>query len=293
MDAVRPWELSDFLERLGTVSLSAVIASMLALRAAGPALKRQIPLHCRRIFSFPSFQSGPETFHETRVLPCVKVLSNSDVCSLHRDRYSQKELYAVVADVASYPTFIPFCTSSRIDKQALERAMQGRTVVEAQLSVGFMNFTEKYTSIVTCEPFKSVQVGCVPKGTSSDAQVFLGRCGFVDSAFQDACYGMALPTSTKQPPVDPGFIQHRIRIRKHSPCCGVVCFLWQGLGHDDQGVRRAVSGGVRISDLTGFFNFCTDTYHNRLGFVRVWAPRRGEWRIPDGESELESYPGDL
>ena len=136
---------------------------MLALRAAGPALKRHAPAQCRRIFSFPSFQSGPEKFHESRVLPCVKVSTNSDVCSSRHDRYSQKELYAVVADVASYPKFIPFCTNSRIDKQAFERAMQGRTVVEAQLSVGFMNFTEQYTSIVTCEPFKSVQVICTPK----------------------------------------------------------------------------------------------------------------------------------
>jgi len=77
-------------------------------------------------------------------------------------RYNERELYAVVADVASYPKFIPFCTGSRIDPLALGRAMQGKTVVDAELTVGFLSFKESYVSSVTCIPFKSVQVrSCV------------------------------------------------------------------------------------------------------------------------------------
>ena len=64
----------------------------------------------------------------------------------------------MVADVASYPQFIPFCTGSRIDRSAFGRAMQEKTEVEAELTVGFLNFKESYVSIVTCIPFKSVQV---------------------------------------------------------------------------------------------------------------------------------------
>lgn len=40
--------------------------------------------------------------------------------------------------------------------------MQEKTVVDAELTVGFLNFKESYTSIVTAIPFKSVEV-CVWK----------------------------------------------------------------------------------------------------------------------------------
>ncbi|CAA7259728.1 unnamed protein product [Cyclocybe aegerita] len=108
--------------------------------SAGSALRR------RTLFSLPSlpplspFDSRPQTYHEQRLFP-----------------YKEKELYAVVADVASYPKFIPFCTGSRTDRSALEQAMREKTVVDAELTVGFLNFTESYTSVVTSIPFKSVQ----------------------------------------------------------------------------------------------------------------------------------------
>ena len=66
-------------------------------------------------------------------------------------------MYAVVADVASYPKFVPFCVASRIDASALSRAMQEKTVVDAELTVGFMSFKESYVSNVTCTPYESVQ----------------------------------------------------------------------------------------------------------------------------------------
>ncbi|KAF8913863.1 dehydrase and lipid transport-domain-containing protein [Gymnopilus junonius] len=101
----------------------------------------------RSLFSFPSFPVPPfgigskaQNYYEEKIFP-----------------YTDKELYAVVADVASYPQFIPFCTGSRIDKSALGRAMQEKTAVDAELTVGFLNFKESYVSTVTCIPFKSVQ----------------------------------------------------------------------------------------------------------------------------------------
>lgn len=36
--------------------------------------------------------------------------------------------------------------------------MQEKTVVDAELTVGFLNFRESYVSVVTCIPFKSVEV---------------------------------------------------------------------------------------------------------------------------------------
>jgi len=90
--------------------------------------------------SIPRFESKSHSYHEERIFP-----------------YKGKELYAVVADVASYPQFIPFCTGSRIASSALVGAMQEKTEVDAELMVGFLSFKESYVSRVTCVPFKSVQ----------------------------------------------------------------------------------------------------------------------------------------
>ncbi|KJA30041.1 hypothetical protein HYPSUDRAFT_125978 [Hypholoma sublateritium FD-334 SS-4] len=119
---------------------------LLSRIARGPLRSIPRPLH-RTLFSLPNLPSIPnflsqsQTFNEKRLFP-----------------YNAKELYAVVADVASYPQFIPFCTGSRIDDGALKKAMIGKTVVDAELTVGFMSFKESYVSTVTCVPFKSVQV---------------------------------------------------------------------------------------------------------------------------------------
>jgi coenzyme Q-binding protein COQ10 len=76
-------------------------------------------------------------------------------------RGTQKELYAVVADVQSYPHFLPFCTSARIISSVSKPTSNPDISIkcmEAELSVGFMGFTESYTSEVTCTPYESVQV---------------------------------------------------------------------------------------------------------------------------------------
>jgi len=90
--------------------------------------------------SFSPFESKVETYNEQKIFP-----------------YKPRELYAVVSDIASYPQFIPFCIDSRIDLSAHRKAMQGKTVVDAELTIGFSNFKESYVSIVTCTPFKSVE----------------------------------------------------------------------------------------------------------------------------------------
>ena len=107
--------------------------------------------------SFPGFESKKQNYREERVFQCVTPFHQLHFLKVDGS-YKEKELYAVVADVASYPQFIPFCTGSRIASCALERAMQEKTEVDAELSVGFLNFKESYVSRVTCVPFKSVQV---------------------------------------------------------------------------------------------------------------------------------------
>ncbi|KAF7332156.1 hypothetical protein MKEN_00096600 [Mycena kentingensis (nom. inval.)] len=79
-----------------------------------------------------------DTFHEEKRLP-----------------YTREQLYNVVSDVASYRHFIPFCTDSRVlsstDKSTAPRILQG------QLTVQFLAFTETYVSRVTCVPLESVE----------------------------------------------------------------------------------------------------------------------------------------
>ncbi|KAH0587523.1 Coenzyme Q-binding protein COQ10 like protein, mitochondrial [Termitomyces sp. J132] len=102
----------------------------------------------RTFFSLPNlsdiapWNSQPHKYHERKILP-----------------YDQKELYAVVSDVGSYHQFVPFCTGSRIvtplHRQSPERHIQG--TMEAELTVGFLTFTESYVSQVTCKPYESVE----------------------------------------------------------------------------------------------------------------------------------------
>lgn len=92
----------------------------------------------RTLFSLPSFPpSGEQTYHEQKIFP-----------------YKRSELYAIVSDVSSYPQFIPYCTGSRILHKATH---DGSTIMDAELTVGFMAFQESYVSKVTCTPFSSVE----------------------------------------------------------------------------------------------------------------------------------------
>ncbi|KAF9226516.1 hypothetical protein BS17DRAFT_697344 [Gyrodon lividus] len=82
-------------------------------------------------------ESETQTYHERKIFP-----------------YRRSDLYKIVADVASYPAFVPHCTASRI----LERktCQGGVTVMDAELTVDFLAFKESYVSKVTCKPLESV-----------------------------------------------------------------------------------------------------------------------------------------
>jgi coenzyme Q-binding protein COQ10 len=80
-------------------------------------------------------------------------------------RYTQEQLYNIVADVPSYSQFIPFCASSSVITSSTSATPAQRLPtrqepfdVEAELQVGFGNFSEKYTSRVQGIPFESVTV---------------------------------------------------------------------------------------------------------------------------------------
>ncbi|KAF9462607.1 dehydrase and lipid transport-domain-containing protein [Collybia nuda] len=93
---------------------------------------------------FSPWQPEVHTYHERKIFP-----------------YKQKQLYDVVADVGSYPCFIPFCTKSRIIKppprKAVADAKPAPFTMEAELTVGFLAFQESYVSRVSCDPYESVK----------------------------------------------------------------------------------------------------------------------------------------
>jgi coenzyme Q-binding protein COQ10 len=59
--------------------------------------------------------------------------------------YSPAQLFALVADVAKYPQFLPWCVAARI------RSHVGNLLV-ADLTIGFGPFRESFTSRVTLAP---------------------------------------------------------------------------------------------------------------------------------------------
>lgn len=59
--------------------------------------------------------------------------------------YTADLMFRVVADVESYPKFLPWVTAARI-------LSRGERELTAEMSVGFARFTESYTSRVTLDP---------------------------------------------------------------------------------------------------------------------------------------------
>jgi ribosome-associated toxin RatA of RatAB toxin-antitoxin module len=92
--------------------------------------------------------------------PLSLQLHHTDVLSFNR--YSQKELYNLVADVESYRHFLPFCHASKVLNASRPNWKSdpgdGPTELEAELRVGFLGLEESYVSRVLCNPYESVEV---------------------------------------------------------------------------------------------------------------------------------------
>jgi len=72
------------------------------------------------------------THHETRKLP-----------------YTAQQMYDLVADVARYPEFLPWCAAARVGST---RPVGSGIVMEADLVISFKVFREKFGSRVTLWP---------------------------------------------------------------------------------------------------------------------------------------------
>ena len=63
--------------------------------------------------------------------------------------YSAAQMYGLVADVAAYPEFLPWCAAARIRAR---RPFDGGEVLEADLVISFKLFRERFGSRVTLRP---------------------------------------------------------------------------------------------------------------------------------------------
>ena len=72
------------------------------------------------------------THQETKILP-----------------YSAEQMYSLVADVAAYPEFLPWCSAARLRSNVLEGSSE---ILEADLVISFKVFRERFGSRVTLWP---------------------------------------------------------------------------------------------------------------------------------------------
>ena len=66
-------------------------------------------------------------------------------------KYSSEQMFDLVADVESYPAFIPWCTkvTTISRKRDADRQLE---ILEADMSVSFKVFTESFVSRVSLDP---------------------------------------------------------------------------------------------------------------------------------------------
>lgn len=91
--------------------------------------------------------------------PMSTVTTMDDGSKMHMERcvmgWHHNDIYAVVADVAKYSQFLPWCVQSIVHSSNSTDVMKV-TEMDATLSVGFSFLKEKYTSDVTLVPGQSI-----------------------------------------------------------------------------------------------------------------------------------------
>lgn len=106
--------------------------------------------------------------------------------------YSAQQMYDLVADVASYPQFLPWCAAARIRS---ETRVENSVVLDADLVISFKVFRERFGSRVTLfpddmkidteyldGPFKYMKSNWAFEDTESGCSVIF----FVDFEFKNA-----------------------------------------------------------------------------------------------------------
>lgn len=67
--------------------------------------------------------------------------------SIRRVHHSAAEMFALVADMESYPQFVPLCTGLRVRRR--EQRADGTEVAVSEMEVGYKHIRERFTTRVT------------------------------------------------------------------------------------------------------------------------------------------------
>ncbi|KAF7938551.1 uncharacterized protein EAE98_000889 [Botrytis deweyae] len=113
--------------------MSTPIRGMLRTLRPTSAFRTIAPSTQRTFITLPG--SEPQILTEKRILP-----------------YKSSSLYSLIADVDSYSTFVPYCTSSVVTKWSAPDSTGNKWPAEANLTVGWAGVEETFTSKLLCVP---------------------------------------------------------------------------------------------------------------------------------------------
>lgn len=135
------------------MALPQTLRPLLRAKLHHPNPHKLAPLQARRTFLPNPFSSQnpldyisaaykkPQTLTAMRTLP-----------------YASHPIYAIISDVPSYSSFLPYCQSSSVTRwSAPDAKYQRKWPSEAKLVVGFKGFTEEFTSRIFCVPGSIVE----------------------------------------------------------------------------------------------------------------------------------------
>src|SRR3974390_2770798 len=73
--------------------------------------------------------------------------------TIRRVRHSAADMFALVADMESYPQFLPLCTGLRVRRR--EQREDGTEVAFSEMEVGYKHIRERFTTRVTIDQAKN------------------------------------------------------------------------------------------------------------------------------------------
>lgn len=112
----------------------------MSLRTASRLLPPPSRLLRRSFFSLPSADATTQHLTASRTLP-----------------HPLPPLYALIADVDSYASFVPYCSHSHVTHWSPPDPSNNRWPTRADLHVGWGGFNEAFTSRLRCVPGESVE----------------------------------------------------------------------------------------------------------------------------------------
>lgn len=71
--------------------------------------------------------------------------------------YPSRSIYSIIADVPSYPLFLPYCTGSKVTRWSNPDSQGQKWPEEAELRIGWKGIEEKFRSRIYCVPGKVVE----------------------------------------------------------------------------------------------------------------------------------------